>query len=294
MRIKFKKICGGTLSLVLLSGLALAVYGKTDAAKKAVTEMAENFRLLDHQGYSHELYRQTQAPVVVLIVVGNGCPIVRQSLATVKALRERFAAQKVEFWLLNPNSQDDLASVVAEAKEFSIDLPILMDQNQLVARSLNAMRTAEAIVIETKDWKIVYRGAIDDRLGYGTQKVKSPKTFLADALKQFLAGKKISPTRTPVKGCAVSLATITPKPGKAISYAKEVAPILEEHCVNCHSQGNIGPFAMSSYEKVKGWSSTIRETLLEQRMPPWHADPHHGAFANDRSLSPEKIQTLLT
>ncbi|MBI3853504.1 MAG: redoxin domain-containing protein [Verrucomicrobia bacterium] len=297
MRIKKILFRNTTMGFVLLALLTFPVTARNDSAKEKPEKAAgtvENFRLLDHQGKSHELYRQTQAPVVVLVVAGNGCPIVRQSIATIKALRDRFADKKVVFWLLDPNSQDDQASSVEEAKEFSIDLPILMDKNQLVARSLTANRTAEAIAISTKDWKIFYRGAIDDRLGYGTQKVKPPKTYLANALENFLAGKKVSPSTTPVKGCAVSFVTITPKEGKTVSYAKEVAPILQKHCVTCHSHGNIGPFAMSSYEKVKGWSSTIQEVLLEQRMPPWHADPHHGAFANDRSLSSEEIQTLVT
>ena len=279
-------------------GLAFAVSAKTDSAKdkpeKSSSDVVDNFRLLDHEGKSHELYRQTQAPFVVLIVGGNGCPIVRQSIGTIKALQERYAEQKPVFWFINANPQDDQASIAEEAKEFGITIPVLMDGSQLVARSLKITRTAEVIAISTKDWKVFYRGAIDDRLGYGTQKTKTTKNFLADALENFLAGKKISPITMPVKGCAISFVSLSPKEGKTVSYANEVAPLLQKNCVVCHSPGNIGPFAMSNYEKVKGWSSMIREVLLEQRMPPWHADPHHGAFANDRSLSPEQTRTLIT
>lgn len=282
------------IALALLMASTGSALGKSGKTERAVADVVENFRLLDHEGKSHELYRQTQAPAVVLVVAGNGCPIVRQSVGTLKALRERFADKKVIFWLLDSNSQDDQASIAEEAKEFGIDLPILMDKIQIVARSLKVTRTAEAIAISTKDWKVFYRGAIDDRLGYGTQKVQPPKTYLADALENFLAGKKVSPDRTTIKGCAISFVSVKPKEGKTISYAKEVAPILQKNCVVCHSPGNIGPFAMSSYEKVQGWSSMIREVLLEQRMPPWHADPHHGTFANDRSLSTEEAQTILT
>lgn len=285
------------LGLSLLIGLTVPVFGKTSparsAAEKVSSEPVDNFRLLDHEGRSHELYRQSQAPIVVLFVTGNGCPIVRQSITTLKALRERLADQRVVFWMLNANPQDDQASIAEEAKEFGVDFPVLMDKTQIVARSLKATRTAEVIVINTKDWKIIYRGAVDDRLGYGTQKVKPTKSYLADALDNFLAGKKVSPDRVSFKGCAISFVSIKPKEGKTISYAREVAPILQKNCVVCHSPGNIGPFSMSSYEKVKGWTSMIREVLLEQRMPPWHADPHYGTFANNRSLKTEEVQTLL-
>lgn len=297
MRIRNSLFWKATL-LFAWVGLALAVSAKTDSTKdkpeKSSSDVVDNFRLLDHEGKSHELYRQTQAPFVVLIVGGNGCPIVRQSIGTIKALRERFVEQKPVFWFINANPQDDQASIAEEAKEFGITIPVLMDGSQIVARSLKITRTAEVIAISTKDWKIFYRGAIDDRLGYGTQKTKTTKNFLADALDNFHAGKKISPINTPIKGCAISFVSVSPKEGKTVSYAKEVAPLLQKNCVVCHSPGNIGPFAMSSYEKVKGWSSMIREVLLEQRMPPWHADPHHGAFANDRSLSPEQTRMLIT
>ena len=146
------------LSLSLLVCLAFSEFGTTSYAKtspeKASAEVVDNFRLTDHQGKSYELYRQTQAPIVVLFVAGNGCPIVRQSLSTLKTLRERFADQKVVFWLLNANPQDDQASVVEEATEFGIDFPVLMDKTQIVARSLKITRTAEVIAISTKDWKV--------------------------------------------------------------------------------------------------------------------------------------------
>ena len=153
-----------THCLAVLALVSACVEGRTETGKndpENPTGAVADFRLLDHKGKAHELYRQTQAPVVVLVVVGNGCPIVRQSIATLKALRNRFAGKQVVFWLLNPNSQDDQASIAEEAREFGIDLPVLLDKDQRVARSLNARRTAEAIVLNTKDWKIVYRGAID-------------------------------------------------------------------------------------------------------------------------------------
>ena len=251
----------------------------------------ENFHLIDHTGTSRELYRQKQARLVVLFVGGNGCPIVRQSIGTLNELEKEFSSQGVEFWILNSNPQDDRASVQKEATEFSIDFPILLDRGQWVSKSLNIHRTAEAIAINTKNWKVVYRGQIDDRLGYGTQKPKAEKTPLADALREYLADKPVSNPETEVRGCAITYPT--PADKTSITYTKHVAPILQKSCVSCHSPGNIGPFTMPNYEKVKGWSAMIREVLLEQRMPPWPADPQVGHFANPRFLSVEETQTLL-
>ncbi len=71
---------------------------------------------------------------------------------------------------------------------------------------------------------------------------------------------------------------------RKISYEKDVSPILAKNCVACHSEGGIGPFAMDSYEKVKGFSGMIREAIRTDRMPPYNADPHVSQFTDDMNL----------
>ena len=161
----------------------------------------DNFSVPDHEGKSRELYRQTEARAVVLIFSSTGCPIVQKSIPKLKALRDEFGTKGVVFWLINSNAQDDSTSIKEEAGDFKIDLPILIDQSQSVARLLGATRTAEAVCIQTKSWTVFYRGAIDDQFGYGTEKRRASHTYLENALTSFLAGKKIAPARTEVKGC---------------------------------------------------------------------------------------------
>ena len=74
---------------------------------------------------------------------------------------------------------------------------------------------------------------------------------------------------------------------------KDVAPILEKRCVACHEEGGIGPFAMSNYAVVKGFSPMIAETIRTDRMPPYHADPHVGTFSDSKRLTPEETKTLI-
>ena len=63
--------------------------------------------------------------------------------------------------------------------------------------------------------------------------------------------------------------------------------------MGCHQPGGIGPFSMTSYEMVKGFSPMIREVLRTKRMPPFHADPHYGAWKNDMSLSAAQVKTIV-
>ncbi len=79
-----------------------------------------------------------------------------------------------------------------------------------------------------------------------------------------------------------------------ITYTKDIAPLLRENCEECHRVGGVAPLALSSYRQAKGWAAMVREVVESRRMPPWHADPHVGTFRNDRRLSDEDIQTLVT
>ncbi len=262
-------------------------------AQPSHAEEVMNFSLLDYKGRYHEL-RRTDARIVVLFFTGNGCPVARQSIAKLKALRDRFADQGVAIWMINSNTQDDRDSIEHEAEEFKEGpLPVLIDETQQIAKMLNVKRTADTICIDTKDWTTFYRGAIDDQLVEGAQKPAPSERYVEDALAQRLAGKTITHTSTAARGCLITFDPEDSATAAPVSYSKEIAPMLQNKCVGCHSPGNIGPFALSSYQKVKGHAEMIREVLAARRMPPWDADPRYGHFKNDRSISLEQKKLLL-
>lgn len=256
---------------------------------KSLPTTAKNFRLEDQTGGSHELYRMKDAKAIVLYFQGNGCPIVRKSVPEIKAIRDEFKPKGVEFFMINANPLDDKKSIEEEAKEFQIDIPIMMDTTQVVTQDFGTKRTAEAIVIVPDGWKIVYRGAISDRQEYGYERPRSEHEWLCDALNAVLAGKEPEVKITETKGCLIDLKEMP----KKVSYARHIAPLLERKCVSCHVEGHIGPFAMDSYENVAGRKRMVREVLLTQRMPPWHADPYHGQFKNDNSLTREELRRIV-
>src|SRR5262245_54195183 len=208
------------------------------AVAQTAAEEVTDFSLLDQDGQFYQLRRQTEAKAVVLMIAGNGCPIVRQNVHKFQALREKFSSKKVRFWMLNANSQDDFPSIKAEANEFDIAIPILKDEAQLAARSLGVKRTAEVIAISAKDWTIFYRGALDDQLVEGGAKPQPTENYLENALAAFLGGKEISPLQTRAAGCAIHYESLLGKGPTEISYSKDVAPILAGRCVSCHREGN--------------------------------------------------------
>lgn len=255
-------------------------------AAPAEPRTVADFRLLDHRGISHRLHYYSDAKAIVIIAQGNGCPIARLSVPTIRALRDRFSRSKVAFFMINANSHDNRSSVAAEADAFGIDVPILMDATQEVAKSLGLTRTAEALLIDPAHWSVLYRGAIDDQFDYGTRKPQASENYLADALAAFLGGKSVPRPEAPVKGCLFNFGKTRP-----VQYARDVAPILKSKCLSCHARDGAGPF-FSSYEQIEKWAPMIRETVMTGRMPPWHADAEYGKFSNDISLSREESRTL--
>lgn len=81
--------------------------------------------------------------------------------------------------------------------------------------------------------------------------------------------------------------------GGVPTFSKDVAPILYTNCVGCHRPGEIGPMSLISYKDVRPWAKSIRDEIDDGTMPPWHADPKHGKFANDRSLSAEERDVIV-
>ncbi len=256
-------------------------------------DRVDNFRLLDHRGESHELYYYSDASAIVLMVQGNGCPIVRNQLPRLAEIRDAYADENVVFLLLNANLQDDRERIRQEADEFAIDFPILMDDSQLIGETLAVRRTAETFVIDPEGWRLAYRGPVDDRVSYQAQRPEARQHFLTDALDAVLGGEAVTQAEVEPEGCLVHFPHREQRAGEPPNYVKDVAPLIAEHCVACHRPGGIGPFAMSEYAIVHGFAPMIREVLRTDRMPPWHADRHHGEFSNERSLTAAERRTLV-
>jgi hypothetical protein len=78
----------------------------------------------------------------------------------------------------------------------------------------------------------------------------------------------------------------------ATTFNKDVLPILQANCQQCHRPGEIAPMSLLTYTDARPWAKAIKAAVVAQKMPPWFADPTVGHFANDRRLSEAQIQTL--
>ncbi len=79
----------------------------------------------------------------------------------------------------------------------------------------------------------------------------------------------------------------------AVTFTKDVQPILQKNCQSCHRPGQIAPMSLLTYEDARPWARSIKNKVESRQMPPWFADPQHGQFANDPSLSQSDIETIV-
>jgi tetratricopeptide (TPR) repeat protein len=78
-----------------------------------------------------------------------------------------------------------------------------------------------------------------------------------------------------------------------VTFSREIAPIVFEHCVVCHRPGGIGPMSFTSYQEVRPWTRRINEEVNARRMPPWKPEPGYGApFVGDRRLSDREVALI--
>ena len=78
-----------------------------------------------------------------------------------------------------------------------------------------------------------------------------------------------------------------------VTFTRDVLPILQKNCQNCHRPGEIAPMSFLTYESTRPYARAIKTAVLNKTMPPWFADAQHGRFLNDRSLTSTEIDTLV-
>jgi hypothetical protein len=78
-----------------------------------------------------------------------------------------------------------------------------------------------------------------------------------------------------------------------LTFSKDIAPIFYKNCMTCHRQGEIAPMSLVTYKEIRPWARSIREKVITRSMPPWHADPKFGHWANDRRMSQKEIDTIV-
>ncbi|QDU38606.1 Thiol-disulfide oxidoreductase ResA [Maioricimonas rarisocia] len=284
---------GGRRLVALLLLLALGLFGgRANAAddNSPIGRRIDNFELPDSLGALHTLEQYHDRSLVVVAFVGVECPIARLYAPRLEQIARDYADRGVTVLAIDSNRQDSLTDLQGYVNRHGISFPVLRDSGNRIADQFGALRTIETYVLDQQR-TIRYHGRIDDQYGVGYSRSEPTRNDLREALDELLTDQPVSVPQTKVVGCFIGRVR-KPQADASVTYSRDVASVLNRHCVECHREGEIAPFALSSFDDAVGWGETIAEVIREQRMPPWHANPAHGEFANSRLMSDEEKQTI--
>lgn len=268
----------------------VAGFADPPAVPATLGEKISDFTLTDYRGKKTSLSDYADKKIVVVAFLGTDCPLAKLYGPRVQELSQEYADRGVAVIGINANRQDTLTHIASYARRHGITFPILKDGANKVADQFQAQRTPEVFLLD-KDRTVRYWGRIDDEFGIGYTKEFDIRRPLKTALDELLAGKKVTQAAVPSVGCLIGRIHKI-NPDSKVTYSKQIARIFKSHCVECHREGEIAPFSLTNYDEVAGWAEMIREVVNQKRMPPWHADPAHGKFKNDRSLTEEQIADI--
>ncbi len=267
------------------------VESTVSANGSSVGQTIEAFELRDYRGAAISLEDYQESELVVVAFLAVDCPLVRLYAGTLADLADEFGSQGVAFLGVDSHLVDTQEAMAHFVRTAGINFPLLRDPNQRVADLFGARRTPEIFVLD-RQRAVRYQGRVDDRYGYEHRRDVPRRSDLRAAIEALLAGDEVSAPYTEAPGCLIGRRR-DPNPQSPVTWCRDVAPIVQDHCQHCHRPGEIAPFPLMTYEEAAGWSAMIREVVELGRMPPWHADPDVGHFANDIRLSDSERRTIV-
>ena len=260
---------------LVIAALAITLASST----YALPDRVGDFALLDSDGAFHQLSRYRNREALVLMSFDNRCASIDTAIGQLKSLQRDWSDQGVAFGLIDSSGEADIQTIRATKARHGLDLPLLIDNGQLVTETLRLTRAGEVAILDPERLTLIYRGVALESA--------------AQSLANEIAGTADSTIITESAGCELKFPMRESHLATNPDYATEIAPIIAEQCASCHREGGIGPFAMDSHLMLQGWSPMIREVLLTKRMPPTQVDPYVGHFSNARYISDIDLQRLV-
>ena len=203
---------------------------------------------------------------VVVAMTSTSCPISKKYFPTLLALSDEYAAQNVEFILVNSTPNDTPRSLDQAQQRLSGTARYVVDKSSALAAALGTTSTTDAILID-HDGTIVYHGAVDDQFGPGVSRPKPNHRFLADAIGALLADSKPRIEATTAPGSELASKTRSGPRKNNVTYHNRISRLMNRHCVKCHRDGGVGPFGLDTMDGVTSHAPMIGEVVKRGTMP---------------------------
>lgn len=264
-------------------------------ADHGVGRYVADISFTDIKGRNSSLIEHKDKRLIVLAMTSTSCPLSRKYLPSLGELVRDYSDKGVTFIAVNCVPVDKAEDQPTAAAVLGDQAVYVHDTDENLSRHVGAVTTTDVIVLDQAR-TIVYHGAIDDQYGIGYSLDAPRQRFLAAAIDSLLAGSQPEIAATAAPGCRLEFDEEQSR--TEITYHNRISRILQQHCLECHRGGGVGPFPLKTFADVVGHAPMIRQVVEAGTMPPWFAAPvagqHGSLWANDRSLPESARNDLLT
>lgn len=283
----FVLICG----LVLVSRVCCGLDGDEAGSNTTRASVSLNFDLIDLDGKVHSLRQNDKQAVRVFVFLSTSCPIANSYTEELNRLAQRPHAN-VEFYGVISDPYVTREEAVLHFREFRTKYPVLFDGSGLLAEVLQPTYVPEAFAFDAAQ-RLVYRGAIDNAyVSIGRRRATVEEHYLSDAIEAAAKGDDVSISRTEPVGCHVPKRR-SDGTSNAVTYTRDIAPLIQTRCQNCHRPGQVAPFALTSYQEAVSHAEMLREVTQRRIMPPWIPGPAtHRRFVGERWLTDREVSLI--
>jgi peroxiredoxin len=288
------RLLSWSLRLILVVAMipASAVLGAdAGVAVDKLNKKIDNITLHDVNGKARSLYDLQNKKAIVVVFLSFDCPVSTSYSSVLAEMAKTYRDKQVAFVGVNSSDDGDAAGIAKQAADYKLPFPVFKDEQFRAADAFKA-DTVPSVFVLDHNFVLRYRGRIDN--GYYARLKKNSRTTrhdLRQALDELLDGKAVSEPATKPIGCAIHRERKTRKDG-IVTFYRDVLPIVQKNCQECHRPGAVGPFALMTYKQAVNWADDIKEYVQERKMPPWK--PVEGpAYQGERKLPEKDIATLV-
>lgn len=268
------------------------------AAEVGVGRQVADLTIQPIEGKPVTLSAQSPCIGTVVAFTSTTCPVSKRYIPRFADLQKHLEKRHIRLLVVDPFAKDAEDDMLRLIKENGISAPWIHDREKTLSAALQTRTTTEVFLLDATR-TVIYRGALDDQFGADYSLDAPRHAYLLDAVESLADGRLPDIAATSPPGCEIELplpSEAKASDGHSVTYHRDIARILRQHCVRCHHDGGIAPFALDDRESVMERAKVIQRVLFEGTMPPWFAA--HAAspspWRNDATLPARDRADLLS
>lgn len=280
-------LCIAFAALFAISSAACA----QQPSEAKLGEKMPNLTFKDDKGKTYRLYELENKKAIAIVFLSFECPVSRSYSEPLSEIAKEFGKFGVTIWGLTTNEDETPEQIAKAAKQFDLAFPVFKDERLRAAEALKADFTPEVFVLDGS-FVLKYRGRIDNMYSERLKKHAQVTEYnLRQTLAELVTGRPVSVPATRAVGCTIPREERAVATDGKVTYHRDVQPILQKHCQECHRPGEVGPFSLMTFKQAVNWAPDIKDYTKRREMPPWKLS-EGIAFHNERRLTDQEIKTL--